>query len=149
MTVTFTNYGRYLESLVTKLIDVVNDPMYCMLVTSAYTFSQHAHKFKSVVSGEVVGAGYTPGGQLVTVGGLPFYDSTNKWIIVPAGNMAWPALTVTGVTGAILYMSPDDAIDDTTKPLLSYIDFGGAINRTATPLYINWPDEGVIKLGLP
>jgi hypothetical protein len=149
MTITYTNYGRYLESLVTGLINVVDDPMYCMLVTSAYTFSRDAHKFKSVISGEIVGSGYAAGGQLVTVGGLPFYDAANKRIIVPAGNMAWPSVTFTGATGAVLYMNPTDAVDDTTKTLIAYIDFGESVNRSIAPFYINWSADGVIKLALP
>jgi hypothetical protein len=46
-------------------------------------------------------------------------------------------------------MNPTDAVDDTTKPLIAYIDFGESVNRSIAPFYINWSADGVIKLALP
>lgn len=147
MAVTITNYGRLLESLVEGRIGVDSDEMWCMLVTSSYIFSPNAHKFKSVVTGEVIGSGYSTGGQKVTLS-APIFDSPTKTLILPAGNLAWPSVTFTGVTGAILYMKPD-GVGDNSMPLVSYIAFGESISRSTQAFYINWPVNGVLKLALP
>lgn len=147
MTVTPVVYGLFLESLIEGRVNTLADEMWCMLHTSAYTFNQNAHKFKSVVNGELTGSGYTAGGQLVTTA-TPIYTSTSKMLNLPAGNLTWPSVTWVGATGAILYMNPD-GFPDNAKPLVAHVDFGGAVDRTAQAFYLNWAATGVLKLVLP
>lgn len=147
MAITPTVYGLFMESLVEARVNVTADEMWCMLVTSAYVFNQHTHKFKSVVSGEIIGSGYAAGGQLVTTG-APSYDMATKQLTLPAGNLVWPSVTWTGATGAILYMNPSGFPDD-AKPLVSYIDFGGPQDRVSQAFYVNWAATGVLKLAVP
>lgn len=147
MAVTVTQYGRMTESLLEGRISTIADEVWCMLVTSAYTFNKHTHKFKSVITGEVIGSGYAAGGQHVTTSAL-VYDSATSSIKLPSGNLAWPAVTFTGVVGAVLYMKPD-GIPENAMPLLSYIAFGESVSRSTEAFYINWPTTGVIKLAVP
>lgn len=146
-TVTPKVYGLFLQSLVEGRVNMTADPVWCMLVTSSYVFNQNTHKFKSVVTGELAGSGYTAGGQQVTIT-APAYDSTTKLLTVPAGNLVWPSVTWTGATGAILYMNPN-SFPDNAKPLIAYLDFGGSVDRSSQAFYLNWPTTGILRLGLP
>jgi hypothetical protein len=139
-------YGLFLESLVEGRINFDVDDLFCMIVTSGYTFGQNSHKFKSAVTNELVGSGYSAGGQLVTTS-APAYTSSNKTLSIPAGNVTWPAVVWTGAAGAVLYMNPS-GFPDNAKPLVAYIDFGGPQNRTDQAFYINWASTGVLKLAL-
>lgn len=147
MAITPSIYGLFLESLIEGRVDVNADELWCMIVTSGYVFSQSSHKFKSVVTSELVGSGYSPGGQLVTTS-QALYTSSNKTLSLPAGNLTWPSVVWTGATGAVLYMNPS-GFPDNAKPLVAYIDFGGPQNRSDQAFYINWPSTGVLKLAVP
>jgi hypothetical protein len=139
-------YGLFLESLVEGRINVRQDPMFAMLVTNTYVFNQNTHKFKSVaVTGEITASsGYVAGGAQVT-GLLPTYSAANKNLTMPAGNLSWPSVSFTGVVGAVLYMAPA-GLGDAAKPLVAYVDFGGAQSRTNQAFYINWPPS-IFTLG--
>lgn len=146
MAITPKLYGLFLESLLEGRVNFNADDIFCMIVTSTYVFNQNSHKFKSAVTGELVGSGYSAGGQLVTTS-PPVFTSSNKTLSLPAGNVTWPSVIWTGATGAILYMNPSGFPDD-AKPLVAYIDFGGPQNRTDQAFYINWPSTGILKLAL-
>lgn len=139
-------YGLFLESLVEGRINVRQDPMFAMLVTNTYVFNQNTHKFKSVaVTGEITAAsGYVAGGKQVT-GLIPTYSAAAKSLTIPAGNLAWPTVSFTGVVGAVLYMAPA-GLGDAAKPLVAYVDFGGAQSRATQAFYINWPPS-IFTLG--
>jgi hypothetical protein len=147
MAVTVTNYGLFLQSLVEGRVNLASDEIWCMLVTNAYVFNQHTHKFKSVVTGELVGSGYTAGGKKVTFT-APTYDSASKSLSVASGNLAWPVVTFAGAVGAVVYSKPLGSTDG-IMPLISYISFGEAIARTAQAFYINWPTTGVLRMLVP
>jgi hypothetical protein len=140
-------YGLMLQSLIEGRIVTDVDEMWCMLVTSGYVFNQSTHKFKSIVTNELIGSGYAPGGKKVTVS-ASVYDSPTKTLQLPAGNMAWPSVTFTGAVAAVLYMKPT-GFPDNAMPLLYYIDFQESVSRTAEAFYLNWPATGVLKLAVP
>lgn len=147
MAVTVHPYGLFLQSLVEGRIATQVDEMWCMLVTSSYIFSPNAHKFKSVVTGEIIGSGYVAGGQKITTS-TSLYDSPTKTLRIPAGNLAWPTVTFSGAVGAITYMKPA-GFPDNAMPLVTYIDFGEVVNRVDQAFYLNWPSTGVLKLVAP
>jgi hypothetical protein len=147
MAITPTIYGLFLESLIEGRVDVTADELWCMIVTSTYVFNQNSHKFKSIVTGELEGSGYSTGGQLVTTSAA-IYTSSDKTLNLPAGNLVWPSVIWTGAVGAVLYMNPSGFPDD-AKPLVAYIDFGGPQNRSDQAFYLNWAATGVLKLAVP
>lgn len=147
MAVTVKTYGLFLQSMAEGRVAIGVDEMWAMLVTSAYVFNQNNHKFKSIVTGELTGSGYTPGGQKVTTS-VSTYDSPTKTLKIPAGNLAWPTVTFSGAVGAVVYMKPS-GFPENAMPLISYIAFGESISRSAQAFYINWPATGVLKLAVP
>lgn len=68
-------------------IDYLSDTINVMLCTNLYTPSATAHVFKSDVTNEVTGTGYTAGGQALTTKTLA-YTAANSWAT------AWAATTV-------------------------------------------------------
>lgn len=76
-------YGQAFLSAFNKEIDLDSDTIKAMLVTNAYTPDQHNHRYKSSVTNEVTGTGYTAGGATLT-GASINYTAANSWTQVAA-----------------------------------------------------------------
>lgn len=148
MAITITDYGLFGQSLMEGRVNLNSDELWCMLLTSAYVFNQHTHKFRSVVNGELAGSGYTAGGKKVDFS-APSYDSATKTNKLVASNVVWPSVTWNGLTGAVLYVKPIGVTTDNNMPLVSYINFNQVINRVAQAFYLNMPTTGIFKLATP
>lgn len=121
MALTANLYGGFLQSLANKEIDLDNDNIKVMLCTSAYTPSQDTHRYKSSVTNEVTGTGYTAGGKLL-VGVTLAYDAPSNTLTLDAStDPLWAASTITA-RRAVFY--DDTPPTDATKPLIAYWDFG-------------------------
>ena len=105
-------------------IDFDSDTFKVMLVTSAYTPDKDTHAFRSSVTNEVVGTGYTAGGNasIFTVAAI---DTTNDRIEVTLGGSAWATSTITAAA-AVVYKSRGGA--SSADELVAYIDFGGNVS---------------------
>jgi hypothetical protein len=99
-----------------------------------------AAEFRSNITNEVTGAGYTAGGALITAT-VGAKDATSNRVAVTLGSVTWPAATVTA-RGGWLYKVVGSAATD---QVIAYVDFGGPIASTggefvftpAAPLYVN------------
>lgn len=117
MAVTAKLYGGFLKSLANKEIDLDSDSLKVMLVTSAYSPNQDTHQYKSSVTNEVTGAGYTAGGATLA-GVTVVYDNATNTLTLDANDVTWGSSTITA-RYAIFY---DDTA--TNDPLIAYWDFG-------------------------
>lgn len=108
-------FGLYHKSLANKEIDLDSDTLKVMLCTSAYTPNQDTHQYKTSVTNEVTGTGYTAGGASLTA--TVAYNASTNTLTLDANDVTWPASTITA-RYAIFY-------DDTAanKPLIAYWDF--------------------------
>ena len=79
-------YGSFLSKALNKEIDVDTDVIKAMLVTSSYTYSA-AHAYKSSITNEVSGTGYTAGGATVTC--TAPYTAANSWGVSRANSTAY------------------------------------------------------------
>ena len=104
-----------------------------MLVTSSYGPSQTGDEFKSSVTNEVTGTGYTAGGATLTSCAVTA-DTTNHRGKFTADNVTWSTATLTAA-GAVIYNSTGT---DSTSPILGYIDFGGNKSSSAGNFTIQW-----------
>lgn len=118
------NYNRGLEKVARATIDLDSDTFKCMLVTAAYTPDKDAHEFRSDVTGEATGDGYTAGGAAVTL--TVTRDDANDRIDVTVSDPSWPSATITA-RAAVIYKDTGAA---GTSPLLSYVDFGSDFSST-------------------
>lgn len=148
MAVTPKAYGLMLNSLWEGRINLAIDPLMCMLVDADYTPNQDTHKFRSVVTNEIVASGYAGGGKAVT-GVQLTYDMPNNRLTLSGGNMVWPAVTfpTPGPRYAVLYVG--SPLPATAQPLVAYIDFGENVAREDEPFYINWPPSGILTMAVP
>lgn len=113
-------YGLFLKSLANKEIDLDTDTLKAMLCTSAYTPDQDTHQYKSSITNEVTGTGYTAGGQALTSVTVAYNAGTNT-LTLDAADPSWAASTITARYIVFYDSSP---ATDATRPLIAYDDFG-------------------------
>jgi len=119
-------FNSALEDMATDAIDFAADTFHCILVTSAYTPDKDGDMKRSDVTGEVVGAGYTAGGEEATVGVTK--DTANDRLDISLGAISIPAATITA-RGAV-YCKWRGGLASADE-LVAYIDFGADVTSTA------------------
>jgi hypothetical protein len=122
-------------------VDLDTDTIKCMLVTSTYTPDIDAHSFKSSVTNEVSGTGYTAGGQALTTKTVT-QDNTGDKGVFDADDVVWTTATITA-RGAVLYKDTGVA---GTSPLIAYIDFVTDKSSSGGSFTIQWNASGIITL---
>lgn len=125
MAVTSTVFGLALQSLVNGEVDFDTNDIRAMLCTSSYSPNVDTHRYKSSVTGEVVGAGYTARGPLLT-GKVVTYDAATNTLVLDADDPTWAASTI---TARYLIFYKDTGVD-ATSPLIALVDFGADIAST-------------------
>ena len=122
-----TSYDSLTHDLAAGNVNLATDTLYVMLVTG-YTPNKGTHKHRSdVTASEVVGTGYTAGGQALA-GIAATEDDTNHWTLLTATNPAWTTATISA-TGAVVYKHRGGA--SSADELIGYVDFGGTVTSTA------------------
>lgn len=90
MTATAHVYGPALQSMLNKELDYDTDSMKAMLCTSGYTPNGNTDRYKSSVTNEVTGTGYTATG-VTLASKTVVYTAANSWAT------AWAASTARAV----------------------------------------------------
>lgn len=139
MAVTAEYYGKALQSMLNAEIDMDTDTIKLMLTTASYVPDKDAHRYKSSVTNEVSGTGYTAGGAtLASV--VVSYDNATNTVSFDAADTQWNPITVTGARRAVLYKATGS---DATSPLIEWIDFGEDKSLTAGILKFVWAANGI------
>ena len=112
----------------------------CMLVDSSYTPDFDTDSVKTDVSGEIVGAGYTAGGEALTSVTFTISGGTITW---DAGDVTWSASTITNAAAAVIYNT-----SETNDPLIAYVDIGCNFSTTSGTFQIVWNASGIFTLDL-
>ena len=139
MAVTAFFYGNAFLSAFNKEIDFNSDTIKVMLCTSAYTPSQDTHQYKSSVTNEVTGTGYTATGATLANCTLTYTAGTNV-LKLDADDVSWASSTITARYAVIYDATP---ASDATRPLLCYIDFGENVSSTNGPFSITFDANGI------
>ncbi|MFC9761633.1 hypothetical protein [Rhodococcus jostii] len=142
MAVTAKLYGLALKSAFNKEIDWDTDTIKVMLCTSSYTPDQDTHQYKSSVTNEVSGTGYTAGGATLVSATITYTTGTNT-LVLDAADSSWTTSTITA-RYAIIYDSTPGT--DATRPLIAYVDFGADVSTTAGTFTITWDAAGIVTL---
>ena len=125
-----------------------SDTFYCMLVTSSYTPQLDTHVFKSDVGNEVTaGSGYLAGGKALANPTLTATTNGDSIVTWNADDISWTSSTISGAAAAVIY-NQSIAGADTARPLIAYIDFGGAFSTTSGTFEIQWNPAGIFTLDL-
>jgi hypothetical protein len=120
MAVSAAWYGQAEMKALNKEIDYDTDVIKIMLLTNAYTLNQDTHVYKSDLTNEVAGTGYTAGGATLASKAITYTGATNV-VMLDADDPDWPNSTIVARYAIIYDSSP---ATDATRPLLGYIDFG-------------------------
>lgn len=119
-------YGHFPEKISNKEIDFDTDTIKLMLCSDSYTVSQDNDEYKSDVTNEVSGSGYTAGGETLTGKSVTYASGDSKVVTWSASTIEWRNITATFRYGVIYC----DTGDDSTSALISYIDFGSDVELT-------------------
>lgn len=125
-------FNSWLHDLVTGAVDPSTDSIYMMLVSVAPSRLSSASQKRSDIASEVVGTGYTAGGQACAVA-LALNDGLNQETLTTAVT-TWPGATITAV-GAVLYVRRGGS--PTLDNLYAYLDFGGTVTSTNGNFTVN------------
>ncbi len=117
------------------------DTIKCMLTTATYTPNQDTHEFKSSVTNEVSGTGYTARGATLGTKTVTIDTASNETRL-DAADTSWTTATFTA-RYAVVYK---DTGTDGTSPLLGYVDFGADVPVSAGTFLITWDSTGVLKI---
>lgn len=99
------------------------------LYTSAATLGASTTAYTT--SNEVVGTGYSAGGQTLTISQVPTSSGTTAFI--DFSDVTWSTATITA-RGALIYLS-----NGGTNPAIAVLDFGGDKTSTAGNFTIQFP----------
>jgi hypothetical protein len=103
-----------------------------IILVNGYTPNFVTHAKRSDITGEVVGTGYTAGGQ--TLSGITLtLDTSNNWTLCTATNPVWSGATLVA-TGAVFFKARGGAAS--ADNLYGYMDFGGSVTSTAAPFTV-------------
>ena len=139
MAVTAKFYGLAFQSAFNKEIDFDSDTIKVMLCTSTYTPNQDTHRYKSDVTNEVSGTGYTAGGATVTSPTIGYTAATNV-LKLSGGNVSWASSTITARYAVVYDSTPGT---DATRPIICYVDFGADVSSSNGTFSITWDSAGI------
>lgn len=140
MAVSAKLYANFHKSIANKEIELDNDTIKVMLCTSAYTPNQGTHQYKSSVTGEVTGTGYTAGGATLAFTSSTAVSLTGNVFKFDADDVSWPSSTITARYAVIYDSTPGS---DASRPLIGYIDFGADVSTTSGTFQIVWNSSGI------
>jgi hypothetical protein len=132
-------YGLAFQSAFNKEIDFNSDTIKVMLCTSTYTPNQDTHQYKSDVTNEVTGTGYTAGGATLGTPTLTYTAGTNV-LMLDGADVSWASSTITARYAVVYDSTP---ATDATRPLLCYVDFGADVSSSSGTFQITWDAAGI------
>lgn len=132
-------YGPLILSAFNKQVDFDSDTVKCLLTTSAYTPNQDTHQYRSSVTNEVTGTGYTAGGVTLTGKTIAYNASTNT-VTLDADNPLWTGVTIAEIRFAVFYV---DTGSSATSPLVCYMDFEANLAPTAQNFTVTLASTGI------
>jgi hypothetical protein len=141
MAVTAKWYTNGPKHVVNGDVSWTADTIKVLLTTSTYTPNQDTHEFKSSITNEVAGTGYTAGGVTLGSKSISVDTASNETRFV-AGNVQWTTATFTA-RYAVIY---EDTGTAGTSSLLGYVDFGVDTSVSAGTFSITWDATGVLKI---
>ena len=118
-------YNKCVQNAISGNINFAADTFKVMLVTSAYTPNKDTHQFRSDVTNEVTGTGYTAGGTASTC--TVSLNTTSDYVEATFGNVSWGSATITA-RACVIYKSRGGA--SSADELVAYVDFGSDVAST-------------------
>ena len=138
----FNLYDKFREVRLNPSGAAVSGTLKLMLVTAAYTPNQNTHQYKSSVSGEVSGTGYTARGNTCSTP-TATVDGSGNFVFDANDPAAW-AQSAGGFTNARRAVLYYDTGVDGTSVLVGYTDDAGAdLGNLAADLQVTFNAAGI------
>lgn len=118
-------YNSCIDDTCEGRVDFDTDTFKMMLVTSTYTAAK-THAFRSDVTNEVTGVGYTAGGNAAAA--TVTKDNVNNRVDITFAITSWTSSTITARAG-VIYKSRGGA--SSADELVGYVDFGSDVSSTS------------------
>lgn len=135
-------YGLMMKSAFNKEIDFDTDTIKVMLCSTTYVPNQDTHQYKSSVTGEVSGTGYSAGGVTLSGKSVSYNTSTNTLTLDASTDPVFTTVTLTGIRYAVFYV---DTGSSATSALICYMDFESDQSVTAANFTITLPASGILQ----
>lgn len=119
-------FDSFFDDLARGAIDMDSDTFKAMLVTSGYVPNKGTHTKRSDVTSEVVGTGYTAGGNVVTC--TVAKDTSGHKVTFAFSNPSWTNATI-AAAALVIYKARGGAAS--ADELVCFGDFGATITSTA------------------
>lgn len=123
-------------------VNFLSDTIKVLLTTSSYTPNQDTNAFKSDVTNEVTGTGYSAGGMTLASKTLT-YNSGTKTITFDAADVSWTSSTITARTAVVYDGTPGS---DATRPLFVYDQSSTDVVSTGGTWAIVWDVTGIATI---
>lgn len=134
-------YGRGVQALDDGSVDWLANTIKVALLDAAHIIDQGADRyFSDVAADEVVGDGYTAGGQVLGSKTLA-YDPATRRTVLGGANIVWDPSTI-AAQYAVLYK---DTGDPATSPLVGYGDAGSEQTSDGAAFNITWHADGILR----
>ncbi len=135
--------NEFKKELAVDNISLSADNFLVALVTSAITLSaadeiRETINWSQLSGVEVVGSGYTAGGQLLSNSTVT-KDSTNNRGVWDADSLSWTNSTLNDVRGAVIYLSG-------YTPVVGFVDFGNNNDTSNATFNLNWNSSGILNI---
>lgn len=134
-------YNNFKKNIMNGNIDLDTDTIKVALVTSTYTPNIDTHEDFADITNEVVGTGYTAGGNTLANAAVTA-DTTDDEGVFDADDTTWSTSTITA-RGAVIYK---DTGTPTTSWLIAYLDFTTDQSSSAGNFTISFGTEGILNL---
>lgn len=136
-------YGKAFLSAFNKEIDLGEDEIKVLLLDNTYA-PLASHQYKSDLSGEITGDGYTAGGATLSSTSVTFDEGAQAFVF-DADDVVWPGSTFTAAYAIIYDNTP---ADDASRPLIAFVDFGGDQVATSGVVTIVWDTDGIAAVSV-
>lgn len=136
MTATWFWYGNGVKNATNGNLNFSSDTFKIMLVTSSYTPNQDTHIYRSDVTNEVSGTGYTAGGNTLTGASVTYDAATNETRISWSGGNTWASSTITA-RGCVIYKSRGGLA--TADELVAYAVDSADVSSSAGTFTVSLP----------
>jgi len=136
-------YNHYKKLLLSGGIDLIQDPIYAMLLSGSYIPNSGHVTISDVSAHQVTDSlgSYQPGGQLLTsktinvVNGIGIFD---------AADVSWSNVTISNASGVVLWAS---GASPSTRYLICWNELGNQSPTNGT-LQIQWNNtNGIFRIG--
>lgn len=132
-------YNNFKKLALSGAVNLFTAPIYMILTSGNYTFSQ-THSLTGSVSGEIVSAGYVKGGVRIP-NTTVLIDTVDNEAVLSGNNITFTGITAT-LNYGLLWLSGGTP---STAYLMAQLDFG-AQTVTAADFSVNWNSEGILNL---